>query len=225
MYRRAFPSFIASTVIVLMACGGIPTANAAIVYTSQSSFAAATTAAGVDTFSGLSTTSATSSPINRAAGAYSYSASSSTSFYGAGSAANPSLSTNDATDLVTFYNFAPAISAIGGNFFGTDANGSFQTGNIALQLTDSLGVTSYTILSATTTSFVGFVSSGSITSLTVQAVTPNSAVWPTIDDLTLAQGMTSAVPETSTWAMMILGFAAIGYMAYRRRNPANTLAV
>ncbi|SIO46188.1 PEP-CTERM protein-sorting domain-containing protein [Bradyrhizobium erythrophlei] len=28
----------------------------------------------------------------------------------------------------------------------------------------------------------------------------------------------SAVPETSTWAMMILGFAGVGFMAYRRRN-------
>ena len=26
------------------------------------------------------------------------------------------------------------------------------------------------------------------------------------------------VPETSRWAMMILGFAGVGYMAYRRRN-------
>jgi hypothetical protein len=29
-----------------------------------------------------------------------------------------------------------------------------------------------------------------------------------------------AVPEPSTWAMMILGFAGIGFMAYRRRNGA-----
>jgi hypothetical protein len=28
----------------------------------------------------------------------------------------------------------------------------------------------------------------------------------------------SAVPEPSTWAMMILGFAGIGFMAYRRKN-------
>ena len=29
---------------------------------------------------------------------------------------------------------------------------------------------------------------------------------------------TSAVPETSTWAMMILGFAGVGFMAYRRKS-------
>jgi hypothetical protein len=28
----------------------------------------------------------------------------------------------------------------------------------------------------------------------------------------------SAVPEPSTWAMMILGFAGVGFIAYRRRN-------
>jgi hypothetical protein len=29
----------------------------------------------------------------------------------------------------------------------------------------------------------------------------------------------AAVPEPSTWAMMILGFAGVGYMTYRRRKP------
>jgi hypothetical protein len=33
-----------------------------------------------------------------------------------------------------------------------------------------------------------------------------------------------AVPEPSTWAMMILGFAGVGFMAYRRRKPAAALA-
>jgi hypothetical protein len=28
----------------------------------------------------------------------------------------------------------------------------------------------------------------------------------------------SAVPEPSTWAMMILGFAGVGFLVYRRRN-------
>jgi hypothetical protein len=30
----------------------------------------------------------------------------------------------------------------------------------------------------------------------------------------------AAVPEPSTWAMMILGFAGIRFMAYRRRSSA-----
>jgi hypothetical protein len=34
---------------------------------------------------------------------------------------------------------------------------------------------------------------------------------------------TAAVPEPSTWAMMILGFAGVGFMAYRRRNQGAAL--
>lgn len=35
----------------------------------------------------------------------------------------------------------------------------------------------------------------------------------------------AAVPEPSTWAMMILGFAGVGFMAYRRRNQVAGLRV
>jgi hypothetical protein len=45
-------------------------------------------------------------------------------------------------------------------------------------------------------------------------VDPNSAFYATT-------GSVSAVPEPSTWAMMLLGFAGIGFMAYRRKaKPA-----
>ena len=37
-------------------------------------------------------------------------------------------------------------------------------------------------------------------------------------------GSITAVPEPSTWAMMILGFAGVGFMAYRRRNQTAALA-
>jgi hypothetical protein len=33
--------------------------------------------------------------------------------------------------------------------------------------------------------------------------------------------LTAAVPESSTWAMLILGFAGIGFVAYRRRGQAS----
>jgi hypothetical protein len=41
------------------------------------------------------------------------------------------------------------------------------------------------------------------------------------DDATL----TTAVPEPSTWAMMILGFFGIGFMAYRRKQNGSALSV
>jgi hypothetical protein len=36
--------------------------------------------------------------------------------------------------------------------------------------------------------------------------------------------LVTAVPEPSTWAMMILGFASVGFMAYRRGNQSAVLA-
>ncbi|MBT1511777.1 PEPxxWA-CTERM sorting domain-containing protein [Bradyrhizobium sp. SRL28] len=37
--------------------------------------------------------------------------------------------------------------------------------------------------------------------------------------------MAAAVPEPSTWAMMILGFAGVGYMTYRRTRKDQSLAL
>jgi hypothetical protein len=37
--------------------------------------------------------------------------------------------------------------------------------------------------------------------------------------------VTNGVPEPSTWAMMILGFLGLGYMAYRRKNSDGKIAV
>lgn len=37
--------------------------------------------------------------------------------------------------------------------------------------------------------------------------------------------LASAVPEPSTWAMMLLGFAGLGFMAYRRKNNNNKMAL
>ena len=35
----------------------------------------------------------------------------------------------------------------------------------------------------------------------------------------------SAVPEPSTWAMMALGFAGLGYAAFRRNTKGRVLAI
>jgi len=54
--------------------------------------------------------------------------------------------------------------------------------------------------------------------LTFYFIDPNNTatgvdyVFGTLDTLT------EAVPEPSTWAMMLLGFAGIGFMAYRRKS-------
>jgi hypothetical protein len=37
------------------------------------------------------------------------------------------------------------------------------------------------------------------------------------------QGNVAPVPEASTWAMMLLGFAGVGFLAYRRRGQGQAL--
>jgi PEP-CTERM motif len=189
-------------------------------YTSAASFAAATTAPGVDTFAGFSITGSTPSPITRTAGAYTYSAAASTSsFFGAGTTANPWLSTNIATDSITFSGFSAGVNAVGGNFFDSDIAGAFALGDITLTATDSTGSTTFTITGATTNSFLGFVSStGSILSLVVSAVQPASPIWPTVDNLTLAKALVTAVPEPETYALMLAGLGVLGFVARRRKS-------
>ena len=49
-----------------------------------------------------------------------------------------------------------------------------------------------------------------------------------LDNITVdaaAPTQTAAVPELSTWAMMILGFAGVGFMAYRRRNSNSAFRI
>jgi hypothetical protein len=66
-------------------------------------------------------------------------------------------------------------------------------------------------------------------STAVIAFDDNGAPDADYDDLvvriTLSGGTLTAVPEASTWAMMILGFLGVGFVAYRRReNSALRLA-
>jgi outer membrane lipase/esterase len=51
---------------------------------------------------------------------------------------------------------------------------------------------------------------------------PTAAAHSVIADAFVAQ--VTAVPEPSTWAMMILGFAGVGFMAYRRKSKPVLIA-
>jgi hypothetical protein len=45
-----------------------------------------------------------------------------------------------------------------------------------------------------------------------------------LDDVSVVQTSVGSVPEPSTWAMMILGFAGVGFMAYRRKSKPALMA-
>jgi len=209
---------LACAALTMMAGGS---QAALTVFTSQASFLGSVSSPGVDGFNGFSITDSTPSPLSRVAGSYTYTASTGSSgFFGAGTNADPWLSTDTNTDSITFSGFGAGVSAIGGNFFGSELEGAFVTGTISLTATDSFGaITTQNIVNATTNSFLGFVSTGALTSLVVSAIQPPSDfVWPTVNNLILAQAVSPSVPEPQTYALMLAGLGLVGLIARRRKH-------
>lgn len=194
------------------------------IYTTQAAYLAAISAPGVDTFDDLNPTGSVAGPLNRTAGAYSYKASvgpTSTLFFPGGvSPGDVYLSTNNRLDTITFNTFSAGVRGAGGNFFGSDINGAFTTpSTITVTATDASGTVTQTLTNPTVTSFVGFVSTGALTSVTTfvgVAGTGIAGVWPTVNNLTL--GTVAAIPETQTLAMMFAGLAMLGIAVRRNKR-------
>jgi PEP-CTERM motif len=185
------------------------------VVTSLAAFNAATATPGTDTFAGFSIVMQTPSPITRTAGPYGYTATSSPGrFFGGGTTADPFLSTESAESTIIFNAFSAGVRGIGGNFFASNISGLFAPGDVTLTATDASGTVTQTIAGATMSSFLGFVSDGPITQVTLASVQPAAGfLWPSADNLVLA----SAVPEPGTYALMLAGLGVCGFMARRRR--------
>ena len=192
------------------------TSHAALTaFTTPASFAAATMAPATDTFN-LLPIDFIASPSSRTSGPYSYVASAPGGLFGAGSAANPWLSTNLSGTTLTFGSFGGGVSAIGGPFFGSDIAGAFLAGqNLTLTAMDSVGASlTQTINNSIQTSFLGFASTGTLVSLAVSIANPNA--FASVDNLVLAQ--TAPIPEPETYAMLLAGLATLAIVGRRRRG-------
>ncbi|WP_313703489.1 PEP-CTERM sorting domain-containing protein [Massilia sp.] len=206
MKRHPFPlKSLAAAVLLCVASG----AQAQIdVYTDRTAFLAAVGGYGVDTYDDLAV-QLYESPFARSAGSYGYTASADSGLYGAGSGGDGWLTPNVDNEAIIFSNFAPGIVGFGGYFFGSDINGAFVP-NGTLQFTATDGSTlDYTLTGATTTSFVGFVSSSPLASVSLIS---GGDYWATANDVTLAM----PIPEPETYAMMMLGLGVVGWMRRRR---------
>lgn len=188
------------------------------VYNDEASFLAAIANYATDTFDDLLPTQSYDGPLVRSAGGISYTVSTSPDspiLYGAGSANDAWLSSNIASDFIVFEGFSQPVYAIGAYAFGSDINGLFQgTGITAARVTTADGSTVDLTFRAGTDNYFGFVSTSAITMFEVKTLFRNAnPVWPTVDDLTVA-----AVPEPGTYAMLLAGLAAVGFMARRRTH-------
>ncbi len=196
----------------LLGLSGVSQA-ALTVYTTEASFNAAVMTPGTDTFDDLGTGNYLgTAPLSRTAGSYGYNVTS--DIFTAGSGGDPWLSTNAATDVIVFDNFGAGVKAAGGLFFGSNFNGQFLAGqSVKVVATDASGSSSQTLVNTTTSTFLGFVSTGAMISLTVESVGTNVDVWPAVNNIVLA----SAVPEPETYALMLAGLGLVGFLARRRR--------
>jgi hypothetical protein len=114
------------------------------------------------------------------------------------------------------------VRGIGGLFFGSTVAGTFRTNtSILLTARSASGQNTQTLLDTTLGTFLGFVASSDLLSLTVEAVQPTSGgfAWPTVNNLVIANAAaTNVVPEPSTWMLMVTGFGMLVLIATRNRS-------
>jgi hypothetical protein len=212
---------------LLAACTMLVAASAhadITVYTDRAAFLNAVPHSATDSFDNL-TMSETAGPLIRSAGPYGYQVSvgpGASTFYPSGTGSDVWLTGTMSSDVVKFGAFSSGVTGFGGNFFGTDSFGAFMPGQ-TVELTAIAGSDSktYTLKDASLDSFVAFVSNAPLTSVSFQNMESNGTVyWAGANNVVLA------VPEPTTWSMLLGGLAvtALGRRWRRKPGQSKTLA-
>lgn len=132
------------------------------------------------------------------------------------------------TTARTTFNFAAPIVGFGG-FFNLSPGGADLGIAPLLDGTTALGAgTAFEVPNGSgLDDFWGFVSTIPFTSVTLiggtQTGNQNAELYH-LDNLRFGAASTPAVPEPATWAMMLVGFGAIGWTMRRRRKNVTVAA-
>jgi len=125
---------------------------------------------------------------------------------------------------------APAVAAAGATGLGTFLAGSMNAA-LAARLAGESGVTTFDIFGLGTSIALnpgayGFTDVTNACGAIVGANCDTYAYWDGIHPTAAAHEViadaflvVAGVPEPSTWIMMFVGFACVGFMAYRRQQP------
>jgi hypothetical protein len=168
----------------------------------------------LETFDSLTANQVLTSPLSFSANGFSYTAAAPSGFVPeAPNGSDVWLTTFDSSDPITFTFTSGNVTAVGGDFFPTDANGDLTNGNITVQLNDG---TSVSLTNPKDTTFTGFTSKQTITSLTV---TSDGASWASANNFIVGVAGTATTPEPGTTALL-LSVGAVGLVALRRRRKA-----
>ncbi len=184
------------------------------VNTNFASFLAATNGSA-DSFSDLTiNTDVGASAIARSAGPYAYTASAQSNLFVIPAAGTIALSTGIPTDSITFSGFVTPVRAVGANFYASNVLGEVASGALTVVATDINGlVRTQAVAGNSLTGFVGFLSDAPLASVVVSLTVANEERYVTVDNVVL-----SAVPEASSWLMMLAGGAVALRIGSRRRG-------
>ena len=136
------------------------------------------------------------------------------------------LTTSNTLDAVGGFDITGVSGTFGGNAITSlfvnpnqpnSSSGAFTWDNVlfptATRAFDRFGV-AFTTAAGTFNVFDGIADGG-----TTDPTTPFGLIVASTGAETFGTGtLIAAVPEPSTWAMMILGFLGVGFMAYRKRT-------
>lgn len=213
------PNLKPAALACLLACASA--ANAAItVYTTPTSFMAATAGLASDTFN-AEPLGGPNFPHIGSAGPYGYSADASfDGIYFVGTVADVWMSTTSPAETITFYDLVGGVQAVGGYFFATDFDGAVIAGlTMTLSATDTQGTVTRSLANSSAGSFLGFVSDSQLVSLRVDAALPAVGdSFATVNDLSLGMAA-SAVPEPTALVLMLAGLGWVG-AAFGRQSAA-----
>jgi hypothetical protein len=223
MTASRFPLRLIAAAALVGAAGA--SQAAIVVSTNKTAFVAATSGtSATDTFGDLTINTylgalSTARNTQVGPGAYSYNVTSTNNgsidlpsdLFVAPVAGTIALATAWYNDTLTFDGLG-SIQAFGGSFFRTNILGEAAGGNMTLVATNFGGDVVSFNFAGSASGFVGFLSDSAITSVVLSNNVPDTNTYATVDNLVLA-----AVPEASTWMMMLAGGAAVLRLAARRR--------
>ena len=198
------------TIPVLAAMAATPALAVATVYTSPAAFLAQVAPGRyTETFEG----SAGDAPsVSYASGDFGYSVSAPLQAGSAIYLSGTFISTLFANSSLTITFTSGAPTAVGANFYNTDASDAFvPSAAVTINLSDG---SSTTFAPASAADYRGFISTVPISSLVLSAAVAGR--FNTVDNLTV--GLALPVPEPASALLLALGAVAVGGVALRRRR-------